>query len=203
MRALARELGVVPGAIYRHFPSENAVIYAALSIAYEEVFADYLARRGNPLFDPPEPEDFLVDSAVSIRRVFVRHYRITPNLGLMPLSSPRLAGVIGIYTAALEKLGLFGEEAGRALFAFGHYVYGSVMLSCSGRLAAEREDEREHPFSTIEDRPLDTPFATEATAMAVDRAISLSGTGTDEEEEFFVSGLRQLIAGFKTGGRPT
>jgi AcrR family transcriptional regulator len=203
MRALARELGVVAGSIYNHFPSENAIIQAALALVYEESVADYVARRGNPLVDPPDPEEFLVESAVSIRRALVRHYRITPYLGLMPMSSPRLAGIIGVFSAALEQLGLFGDDAGEALFAFGHYVYGSAMLSGSGRLAAEQTAERHAPFSTAEDRPPDTPMVSGATFAAVDRAISFSGSGTDEEEELFVKGVRRLIAGFtEAAGRP-
>ncbi len=199
MRALARELGVVPASIYYHFKNEDGVIQSALALVYEEAVSDYLAKMGSPIVDPPAPVELLVESAVSVRRAFARHFRITPYLGLMPLSSPRLAGIVAIFGAAFENLGLTPVRAGAALFAFGHYVYGSVMLSGSGRLAAERIGERAQPFSSAEDRTSVAPGVHETTFEELDRAIALSGSFTAEEEELFVMGLRMLIAGFTVG----
>lgn len=196
MRGLAKSLGASPTTIYHHYSSEEEIIRAAVGLVLLEAITDFTTNVGNPLVDDIDPEEFFVNAAVFMRRAFMRHYRIAPYLASSPEESGFLAGVLALFGAAFEKMGVSGERAGEATWTWGHYVYGSIVLSASTRLADERFHTRTHGFSTENVRPADAPVTKSDTAASIDRTLDIAGDD-DAEAPYFLAGLHVVLAGIK------
>lgn len=177
MRSLAGALGIGPSAIYYDFSTEEAVIRAAVALVFDEAMQEFLEHSAE-LLDGGDPVDLLVRSAVLTRRAFARHSRIAPYLATSPEASFTLASLLAVFGAALEQLGLTGERAGQASFAYGSYVYGSILVSSSRRVADERVRAPSVPLVSggVPER-----LAIEVsppTVEAIDRALDVSGSAT-------------------------
>lgn len=85
-----------------------------------------------------EPTDLLLRSALSLRRAFLRHFRIARYITINPQPSQRFSGLMAILSEAFEQLRITGDKAGVAVFAYGHFVYGSILVSVSSQMADER-----------------------------------------------------------------
>ena len=196
MRSLAAALGVSPASIYHYFPTEEAVIRAAMALVFEEAIAEFL--EAVPLtvdLLPGDPHVLLEGSALAMRRAFLRHFRIAIYIAMDPQPSSQLAGVIAIFGAAFEQLGLTGERAGEALFAFGHFVYGSILISASTRMADQRFNARRGGFSVVDIVPGDAPRVSKETVASLQEVMDSSFAGTDEEERLFLTSIRALVSG--------
>jgi AcrR family transcriptional regulator len=188
MRRLGQILGVAPGAVYKHFPSEARVIAAALGLVFDEVVEEVLSR-GDPL--SLDPVEAMVLAGVSMRRAFARHFRIAPYLVDFPESTPRLSGMLATVGAVFEGMGLGGERAGFAAYIYGNYVYGSIVFASVRRMAREREGGAE--FSSVEHRPSDAPRVTEATIRSIDEVVAGAAVDTELDDRRFEEGLRLLL----------
>jgi len=190
MRRLGQMLGVAPGAVYKHFPSEADVIAAALGLVFDEIVEEVLGQ-GDPL--GLDPVEVLVRSGVAMRRAFARHFRIAPYLVSSPASTPRLSGVLAIVGAIFESIGLVGERAGFAAYIYGNYVYGSVIFASARRMSREREEGA--GFSSFEHRPTDAPRVAEATSQSIDEVVAGAAADTELDDRRFEEGLRLLLDG--------
>jgi len=190
MRRLGQLLGVAPGAVYKHFPSEAGVIAAALGLVFDEI-AEEVLSHGDPL--SLDPVEVLVLSGVSMRRAFARHFRMAPYLVDFPESTPRLSGLLAIVGALFEAMGLEGERAGFAAYIYGNYVYGSVVFASARRMARERAQGAE--FSSVEQRPPDAPRLAEATIHSIDEVVAGGAVDTELDDRRFEEGLRLLLDG--------
>lgn len=198
MRALAAALGVSPASIYHHFPNEEAVIRAAMALVFEEAVNDFLAGGPQPPSWTFEPIDFLVRSAVCLRRAFLHHYRIARNIGMSPDPSERMSDAIAVYGQAFERLGLSGERAAEALFAWGHFVYGSILISSSALVSAERWHETRRPFSSEATRGVNAPEISDTTSKSLDAVLSSTFAATDHEERLFITAVQRLVDAYVT-----
>jgi AcrR family transcriptional regulator len=197
MRNLAKAMGVAPSSIYHYFASEDAIIRSAVALVYEEAIADFFALHHDQF--PEDPVDFLVSSARCLRRAFTAHFRIAPYLAMAPEGTDRFGGIMAVLGSSFERMGFHGKTAGRALYAFGNYVYGSILVSASIRIADERLEPPPVPYGTLAThRPEGLPRATADTEEALDQIVATPGRREDEEEEaLFEDGLRMLIAGME------
>ena len=160
MRTLATRLRVSPGALYNYFESQSELIQAAVSLVWEESIVDFLSVVPDPVTEPGDPVDFLIQAAVCARRAFGRHYGIAPNLALPPpQGDSRLAGSLAIFGSLLESAGLEGEQVGQAFFAYTTYTLGSILYRSHRRLGAERLgiEPDVASFSSVEARPTTPP----------------------------------------------
>ena len=175
------------------------MIQAAVSLVWEESIVDFLSVVPDPVTEPGDPVDFLIQAAVCARRAFGRHYGIAPNLALPPpQGDSRLAGSLAIFGSLLESAGLEGEQVGQAFFAYTTYTLGSILYRSHRRLGAERLgiEPDVASFSSVEARPDDAPAASPETSEGVDRVIALTDSDDRAEEELFAVGLRRLLDGF-------
>lgn len=194
IRKLASALQVSPAAIYHHFESRDDIVVAAVGLVWNEVFAQILSTMTD--YVPDDPRQFLIEGALVTRRVFGRHYQIARLSTMTPTPDARLSGGLAILGAMFERLGLRGEQAGAALWAFTTYTFGSILISASRRY---EDDQRERPadsFSSIETRPADAPASSTETGAAIDQAVFATGHDFDAEEQYFLAGLDALFDGF-------
>ena len=197
MRTLAARLKVSPAALYHHFEKQSDLISAVVSKVWEEAVAQYMAEVDDPFGNGTDPTGLLVAGAVATRRAFGRHPRVAPHIAV-PVSSgdSRLAGALTVFGAVFERMGLAGDEAGEALYAYATYVLGSVLLSAHRQLNDQDPDGPAgtlRNYSTAADRPPDAPVISEATSTAIDRTVGIAGS--EDEEAIFVGGLRSLLRG--------
>jgi AcrR family transcriptional regulator len=193
IRQLASALQVSPAAIYHHFESRDDIVLAALGLVWEEVFAQILTSTTD--FVPDDPRQFLIDGALATRRVFGRHYQIARLATMTPKPDPRLSGGLAILGVMFERLGLNGEQAGAALWAFATYTIGSILISASRRYEDDHRDRPAESFSSIESRPADAPVTSVETGESIDHAVFATGHDFDDEERFFLAGLESLFDG--------
>lgn len=195
MRGLARALGVSAPTIYHYFPTEAQVIRAAVRLVFAEAVNDYKARVGDPVTAPLDGEDLLVQSAVSFRRAALRHFRIVRHLAVSPEAPSNLSGMMAIYGAAFEQLGIDAARVGEAAFAYSCYVYGSVFVSASRLESDELLSESLTRISPADTLQADAQEWAAETKFAVDEVLSV--TPALDDEDLFVKGLSMLIAGMR------
>jgi AcrR family transcriptional regulator len=203
-RNLAASLGVSTTAIYHHFPSRYDLIMAVVDRVWTEATTEVAAKVGDPAVYSGDAEDFVVISAVEVRRAFGRHWRVAPYIVAPTDSSPRLAGGLAVVATALERMGMTGERAGEAIYALSQYLFGAVLVYAARRIAADEiaPDGRPPPggrFVSVDLRPAGSPASSAETGDAIDDVIT-TVVGADHigvEEELFVTGLRDLLRGLR------
>ncbi|HVX22886.1 MAG TPA: TetR/AcrR family transcriptional regulator [Acidimicrobiales bacterium] len=197
MRTLAARLKVSPAALYHHFEKQSDLITAVVASVWEEAVAEYMTVVDDPFgVNAADPEALLLAAAVAARRAFDRHPRVAPHIAVpVPTGDSRLAGALAVFGAILERLGLEGEAAGGALYAYSTYVLGSILLSAHRQLNDHAADRPEPPadYSSTAARPADAPPVSDATSAAIDRTVGM--VHSEAEEAMFIDGLRSLIRG--------
>jgi AcrR family transcriptional regulator len=200
LRGLASELGASPKAIYHHYENREEIVQAAIDLVWEEAMRDLFTQIADPLREQVDPMELLVLGAVATRRAFGRHHRIAPHLGAAPPASTRFAGGLAILGAAFEQLGIRGERASMALYAYATYTLGSILLEANRRIADEAAGVAvATQFATSDLVPADAPPIDQTTAVALDHAIATTRTDRDVDEQLFVDGLRTLLQALVTG----
>jgi AcrR family transcriptional regulator len=195
MRALAASLGVAPPSLYHYFENEGAIVRGAVRLVFEETVREFLTATPDFGSADLEPTDLLLRSALSLRRAFLRHFRIARYITINPQPSERVSGLVAILGAAFEQLGLTGEKAGVAVFAYGHFVYGSILVSVSSQMADERFNAHRGNFHVGESMPVDAPAISPETLDSLDEVLNNPSPASDNDEGRFVAALRILIAG--------
>lgn len=195
IRQLARALDVTPSAIYHHYPSRAAIYQAGVNLVWQEAADDLVALLPDPF--TAEPVELLVSAGVATRRAFLRHYRIAPYVATRPDPDGLLANVFALIAAALERLGLEGDEAAACFHTYASLTLGAVIFAATRKIA---DDE-------LEIEPGDAPYRSEpgldearhstlSTRAAIDELMDLSAIDPDRDEGLFAAGLRRLVESF-------
>lgn len=182
IRGLAAALKVAPTAIYYHFPSRAAIIDAAVEKVWQEAFQ--IGAQLVPNLSDVTPEELLVAAGLATRRAFVRHGLLAQHLAETPEMGERMAHNLSLMAGAFERLGLTGEDAAVAFHTYASYVIGSTLFVTMRAVAGPPR---------IADPDPDAPNAD--TRAALQRMMRVSATDPERDEELFVHGLRQVVAG--------
>lgn len=125
MRALGDQLGVDPTALYRHFPSKDALLTAMLDDMMGRILAvDVEADR--------PPRERLRSMLLGAREVFCTH----PNLVVAFISSSgRMANGLEVMRrgiAELEEMGLRDDDLVQAMQMLEGFVIGASVFDLTG-----------------------------------------------------------------------
>jgi AcrR family transcriptional regulator len=194
IRSLAAGLGAGPSAIYHHFPSRAAIVQRAVERVWGEAMANLLELIPRPL--GAEPREVLVACGLASRRAWLAHFRLCPYLAASPEGDDFTRDALGAMAALFEGLGLEGDQAAAAFYAYGTFMLGSILFAATRMIANEQLAERAQggPVRT-EHRPVMARRSGEATRRSLDRVIAISVTDPAKDEELFVDALRGLVEG--------
>ena len=178
MRAVARDVGMVSSAVYRYFPTREALItamilesYEGLASALESVRARRPDRRwvalgkalrawalerphefqliyGTPVPGYVAPPE-TVPAAAAVARPFLE---VAGGASVTPFADPRLAGQMHVLTELTE--GVTGEGGGAVLAELAALV-GLVTLELGGHLVGSA-DPADRLFAALLRRQVDT-----------------------------------------------
>ncbi len=182
MRALAEDLGVTAMALYKYFPSKEALLDAVADRALGEI-----------VVPSPRREDWIARSralAVSFHRVLRRHPALAPLLAREPALG---RSALRLYEAALEILRGSGLEDRRLVAAYGalySYTLGFTVVQVARRGAAAA---RRRVDAAARRQGLD-----EKQARLLHDLRPRTGRYSDEQFEF---GLDLLLAGLAERAR--
>src|SRR6266849_1239388 len=187
MRALARRLGVVPGALYRHVRSKEQLH----DLILDAVLAEVDCRA-----DPALPSIAQVAMlAHRLRAVLENHPGIAALLKTRDPLSPASLALAEAFLAPLHATGLSGRQAALAFRLIYDYTLGFALSD---------------PTSPGEQRIQDTATRRELHAflrsLPADRFPALAALGTyawaDDRDERFTASLDTLISGLQAARRP-
>jgi AcrR family transcriptional regulator len=183
IRSLAAALKVAPTAIYYHFPSRGAIIDAAVEKVWAEAFQ--LGVELVPDAGEAPPADVLVAAGLATRRAFVRHGLLAQHLAEIPEIGQRMVNHLSLLADAFERLGRHGDDAAAAFHTYASFVIGSTLFVTIRAVSGAPK---------IADPDPQAPNAD--TRAALQRMMIVSAQDPERDEELFVRGLRQIVAGF-------
>lgn len=200
IRQLARALDVTPSAIYHHYPSRAAIYQAGVNLVWQEAADDLVAMLPDPF--TAEPVELLVSAGVATRRAFLRHYRIAPYVATRPDQDGLLANVFALIAAALERLGLEGDEAASCFHTYASLTLGAVIFAATRQIADDELGIRhgDEPFHSTPGTE-EATYSSARTRAAIDDLMDLSAIDPERDEQLFAAGLRRLVDSF-TASRP-
>jgi AcrR family transcriptional regulator len=186
MRGLARRLGVVPGALYRHVRSKEQLHDLVLDAVLAEV--DCQA-------DPALPSIAQVAMlAHRLRAVLEDHPGIAALLKTRDPLSPASLALAEAFLASLHAAGLSGRQAALAFRLIYDYTLGFALAGPASpaeqRLGDSAARQQVHAF-------LRSLPASSFPTLAAHGALAW----TDDREERFTSGLDTLIRGLQAAQR--
>ena len=125
MRTLARELGVMPNAIYTYFPTKDAILDALLDSLLEQIDTDGLDAFGW--------REALITIMDDSRHLLLAHPRLVDVFLTRPNTGPNAARLGEATFHALGKAGLVGEQAVAAfrillIFSLGYAAFQGPRL---------------------------------------------------------------------------
>lgn len=201
IRQLARALDVTPSAIYHHYPSRAAIYSAGVNLVWQEATRDVVELLPDTF--ETEPVELLVTAGVATRRAFLRHYRIAPYVATRPEPDSVLANVFALISAALERLGLEGDEAAACFHTYASLTLGAVIFAATRKIADDElgivhgdEPYRSEPGAD------EASHSSADTRAAIDELMDLSAIDPQRDEDLFAAGLRRLVESF-TAQRPS
>lgn len=193
IRSLAAGLGAGPSAIYHHFPSRAAIVQRAVELVWGEATANLLELMPRPL--EADPREALVATGLASRRAWLAHFRLCPYLAASPEGDDFTRDALGAMAALFERLGLEGEEAAAAFYAYGTFMLGSILFAATRLIANEQLAGRGRGAVRTEHTAAMARRSGEVTRRSLDHVIAVSVTDPDEDEELFVAALRGLVGG--------
>lgn len=202
IRSLASALGVAPAAIYHHFSSQADIWQGAVASVWDEVFIELVRLVPDPF--AADPVDTLVAAGLATRRAWLAHHRLSRFMAATPSAVQWRSNTISLMAAVFEKLGLRGEEAGRAFHAYATFMLGAVLYAAANRTANEQLAEGEdQPGERFGSRPEAAwaEYSSEETRQALETVTEFSVVDPVRDEELFADGLRRIITSF-TAERP-
>lgn len=175
-RRLAKELGVVASALYRHVPSMDALHQLMLAAVFDEV--ELPESRGR------SPQEQIVTALLAMRQVLSRHPGVHPLFASNALLTPNALHVIDDVLANLLAAGMSPAEAMSALRTLVAYLLGDVLFdrARSETLATTTLAKSRAWFRRL--RPDEFP----AVAACADQFVDVHG------EKTFESAVRGILA---------
>jgi len=194
IRSLAAALKVAPSAIYHHFGSRAEIVRAAVALVWEESGSELLEQVPKP-FDA-DPTKVLVAAGVSTRRAWLAHYRLAPYMAATPESNEILTNALALLANVLERLGLKGERAAKALHTYSSFMIGAVLFAAARRAANEEldgEPRNGHPGERFLTRSGTGRRPSKPTRLSIDEVMDVSIVDPERDEKLFAEGLRRLV----------
>ena len=183
MRALARRLGVVPGALYRHVRSKEQLHDLILDAVLAEVDC-----RADPALPPTAQAATL---AHRLRAVLENHPGIAALLKTRDPLSPASLALAEAFLAPLHAAGLPARQAAQAFRLIYDYTLGFALADPASPAEQRLRDDtaRQHLHAFLRSLP-PSSFPT----------LAAHGTHawTDDRDQRFTSGLHTLIRGLQT-----
>jgi AcrR family transcriptional regulator len=194
IRSLAAGLGAGPSAIYHHFPSRAAIVQRAVERVWGEAMANLLELLPQPL--EADPREALVATGLASRRAWLAHFRLCPYLAASPDGDDFTREALGAMAALFERLGLEGDEAAAAFYAYGTFMLGSILFAATRLITDEQLSGHSEggPVRT-DHRPAMARRSADATRRSLDHVLGVSMTDPTEDEDLFVGALRGLVEG--------
>ncbi|HEY8545486.1 MAG TPA: TetR/AcrR family transcriptional regulator [Acidimicrobiales bacterium] len=131
MRAVAREAGCDPMAIYRHFPNRAALLDAAGDLALADV----------ELPDDPRWDDRIVELYARVRAAVLRRPGLAPEFVARPPLGEHAARVSRATAAALREGGANGRQVVGALQVLQSYLGANIAQAVAPRDQQARATE--------------------------------------------------------------
>jgi len=170
MRRLGAELGVKAMAVYKHFPSKDAVLDALVAAVLRDL-ADSVGES--------DWREGFRGSFLSLRSLLLAHPNALPLVASRPLSSPQLASRLESTRDLLLGAGISEQEVLRLLHAGISLTLGYLWLEAGG---------------FVGELPDDAPFLRRtATGPRAGSAETLAAAATWSREGDFAAGLELLI----------
>ena len=161
MRALGERLGVDPTALYRHFPSKDALITAML----DDMMGGILIAWAP---DDQPPRERLRQLLLAARNTF----RMNPNLtSAFAMSSGQIPNALDLMRRALdalEEMGLSGDDLVAAMQMLEGYVIGASVFDLAR--APEHYEVRRQRYRVVEHEAYDRISRTTADVERVTEA---------------------------------
>lgn len=189
IRSLAEALGVAPGAIYHHYPSQAAIFQAVVELVWAEAFAGALELVPAPL--EAEPAEVLVAAGLGTRRAWLAHHRVSRYMAATPESTAFTRTTLDLMASVFERLGLEPEEAAAAFHNYCSFMIGAVLFAADRKTADEqlrRTGEAPHRIHTDASQP-----AASRTRRLIDEVMDVSAVEPTRDEDLFRDGLRMLV----------
>jgi len=194
IRSLAAALKVAPSAIYHHYGSRAAIVRAAVALVWDEANRELLERVPNPF--EADPTKVLVAAGVGTRRAWLAHYRLAPYMAATPESNEFVTNALVLLANVLERLGLKGERAAKALHTYSSFMIGAVLFAAARRAANEALDDEPRNGRPAE-RFLTQSGAggrsSKRTRLSIDEVMDVSIVDPARDEKLFADGLRRLV----------
>jgi AcrR family transcriptional regulator len=200
IRGLARSLNVAPSAIYHHYGSRAEIVQAAVELVWAEAVQNLLNLVPKPFEE--DPEEVLVAVGIATRRAWLAHHRIAPYVAATPEGNETIGNSLALMANILERLGLDGEDAAKALHSYASFMIGAVLF------AALRETTNENLAAASGNGRPREPFhaqpevamrgrSSKRTRLSIDEVMDLSVVDPQRDEELFAAGLRDLVASLR------
>jgi AcrR family transcriptional regulator len=194
IRSLAAGLGAGPSAIYHHFPSRAAIVQRAVERVWGEAMGNLLELVPRPF--EADPREVLVATGLASRRAWLAHFRLCPYLAASPEGDDFTREALGTMAAVFESLGMEGDDAAAAFYAYGTFMLGSILFAATRLITNEQLAGRGEggPVRT-EHRPAMARRSGQVTRRSLDHVLAISVTDPAEDENLFVGALRGLVEG--------
>jgi AcrR family transcriptional regulator len=196
IRSLAAGLGAGPSAIYHHFPSRAAIVQRAVELVWGEALANLLELLPRP--PEADPREALVAAGLASRRAWLAHFRLCPYLAASPKGDDFTRDALGAMAALFERLGLKGDEAAAAFYAYGTFMLGSILFAATRLITTEQlAGSADGAGGAVhhEHRPAMARRSGAATRRSFDHVVAVSVTDPDEDEHLFVAAISNLVEG--------
>ncbi len=135
MRRLGARLGVEAMALYRYFPTRDALLDAVVERVVEELYQDPEVQ-----LEPDDGwQDYLRRLAHGVRRIALRHPQVFPLIATRPPAAPwikpplRSLRWVEAFLQALLSRDFTDEAAVYAYRAFSSFLLGHLLLEVSGK----------------------------------------------------------------------
>jgi len=123
MRSLGQAMGVSASAVYTYFPEREQLVAA---------LADELYSRITPADLTLPPRTRLEHEALTVRRVMRAHAAVGSLIASSPVESPSAAELASRIIAALEEIGLTGDDLVTGYRLLEGYVAGMSVFDLAG-----------------------------------------------------------------------
>lgn len=192
IRSLAAGLGAGPSAIYHHFPSRAAIVQRAVERVWGEAMTNLLELIPQPL--EADPREALVATGLASRRAWLAHFRLCPYLAASPEADEFTREALGTMAVLFEGLGMEGEEAAAAFYAYGTFMLGSILFAATRLITNEQLAGRgESGAVHTEHTPAMARLSGDTTRRSLDHVLTVSVTDPAQDEELFVGAIRRLV----------
>jgi hypothetical protein len=142
-----------------------------------------------------DPARVLVASGIATRRAWLAHHRLAPYMAATPESNESITNALGLMANVLERMGLKGERAAKALHTYSSFMIGAVLFAAARRAANEELDEPRngHRGERFLTKSRAGRCSSKRTRLSIDEVMDISLTDPERDEKLFADGLRRLV----------